>query len=97
MIPNSKTCNNADHQVIEKIHTERGQSRFQLQERLTRARVAHPNDSLGREVTNISDLADVDEDNEEFELATGQTTSLHASHTSGLATSQKNKVRAQFG
>jgi hypothetical protein len=74
---------------------ERGQSRFQLQERLTRARVAHPNDSLGKEVANISELADVDEDNEEFELLTGQMTSTQANHTSGL--SQKKKVRAQFG
>jgi hypothetical protein len=59
VVPNSKTCNNEDHQAIEKIHMERGQSRFQLQERLTQARIAHPNDSLGKEVTNISELADV--------------------------------------
>lgn len=76
---------------------ERGQSRFQLQERLTRARVAHPNDSLGREFTNISELADIDEDNEEFELLTGQMTSMQSNHTSGLANSPKKKIRAQFG
>jgi hypothetical protein len=97
IVSNSKTCADKDHQAIEKIHMERGQSRFQLQERLTRARVAHPNDSLGKEVTNISELADVDEDNEEFELLMGKMTSTQANHTSGLANSQKKKVRAQFG
>ncbi|KAF8968974.1 hypothetical protein BDZ97DRAFT_1654410 [Flammula alnicola] len=93
----TKTCTDEEHRAVEKIHIERGQSRFQLQERLARARVAHPNDSLGEEVTNISELADVDEDNEEFELATGQTTSSHADHTSGTAGLQKKKLRAQFG
>ena len=40
--------------------------RFQLQERLNRARVAHPSDSIGESVNDVFELADVDSD-EEFE------------------------------
>ncbi|KAF8878493.1 hypothetical protein CPB84DRAFT_1751906 [Gymnopilus junonius] len=90
----TKTCANADHQAIEKIHIERGQSRFQLQEHLARARVAHPNDSLGEVVNSIHELADVEEEEEIFELPTGQVTPLHTDHVSGFG---KKKLHAQFG
>ena len=101
VVPNTKTCANEDHQAVEKVHIERGQSRFQLQERLARARVAHPNDSLGEEVTSIPELIDVDEDEEEFELlpVTGPTIPSRgqAANTPGPAGLQKKKLRAQFG
>ena len=79
------------------MHTERGQARFQLQERLKRAQVAHPSDSMGEFVNNISELADVDSE-EEFELASGKVLPSHASHTSSDPTGKrKNRLRAQFG
>ena len=97
VVPDSKTCSNEDHQKVEKTHIERGQSRFQLQERLSRARIAHPNDSLGEAVMTIDELADVDEEDEAFELPTGQTTASQAAHTSGSVDASKKKFRAQFG
>jgi hypothetical protein len=93
IVQDKRTCANPDHQAIETIHFERGQSRFQLQERLARARVTHPNDSMGQEVADITEIADVE--HEEFELPTGQTNPLHASHTAGNA--PRPKLRAQFG
>ena len=92
--PNKRTCRIAQRQAIKKVHTERGQARFQLQERLKRARVAHPSDSIGESVNDISELADVESD-EEFELANGKVLPSQASHTS--SGKRKNRLRAQFG
>jgi len=95
--PNKRTCLNSEHQAVEKVHTKRGQARFQLQERLKCAQVAHPSDSMGEFVNNISELADVDSE-EEFELASGKVLPSHASHTSSDPTGKrKNRLRAQFG
>lgn len=97
VVPNTKTCQHKEHQAIEKIHNEHGQSRFQLQERLARARVSHPNDALGEDVSNISELADVDEELEEFELQSGHATPSHVHHTIGTNTKGAKRIRAQFG
>jgi len=71
--PGMKTCCNPSHQAVEKVHMERGQSRFQLQERLARARVAHPSDSLGGDVNPSIEAApleeDVDEEVEDFSIS----------------------------
>jgi hypothetical protein len=45
----SLVCDDQTHRDFERIHRERGQARFQLKERLERARVTHPNDALAEE------------------------------------------------
>jgi hypothetical protein len=62
IIEGSLACQNPDHQEAERIYRERGQARFQLQERLERARIARPNDTLTEE-RPTDDLAE-----EEFEI-----------------------------
>ena len=95
--PNKRTCLITEHQAVEKVHNERGQARFQLQERLKRARVAHPSDSIGETVNDVSELADVESD-EEFELANGKVLPSQASHTSSDPTGKRNnRLRAQYG
>jgi hypothetical protein len=58
--PKSRTCLDPDHQAVEKTHHERGQARFQLKERMKRARVAHPNDALAQEATHTDGESDSD-------------------------------------
>lgn len=84
-------CSEASHQKVEKIHQERGQSRFQLKERLQHALVAHPNDSIGEDTsTTNSNIADIMMDNEveEFDIGTGA--DLEKS-------GKKERIRAQLG
>jgi len=46
----------------------------------------------------IDELVDVDEEDEAFELLTGQTTASQAAHTSGSVQDvSRKKFRAQFG
>ncbi|KAF8057809.1 hypothetical protein FPV67DRAFT_1677039 [Lyophyllum atratum] len=80
---------------VERIHRERGQARFQLKERLQRARVAHPNDATAVD-TDLSNLAEDNEEEEEFDLPDrdGQR-ELATSETHRNV--QTKKVRAQFG
>jgi hypothetical protein len=66
ILPGKRTCADQPHQEIERIYVLRGESRIQLQEKLKRQRVSHPNDGLAQEI-NTSELLDDDED-EEFEL-----------------------------
>ena len=95
--PNKQTCLITEHQAVEKVHNERGQARFQLQEHLKRARVAPLSDSIGETVNDVSELADVESD-EEFELANGKVLPSQASHTSSDPTGKrKNRLCAQFG
>jgi hypothetical protein len=78
-----RTCADPLHQDVERIHTERGQAQFQLKERLKRARVAHPNDTLATEA-----MPEDDEDEEEFDVpATPE----------NPGGPKLKKVRAQFG
>jgi len=42
-----KTCNIPEHTEVKRIHNERGQAWFQLQEQLQQARIAHPKDAIG--------------------------------------------------
>lgn len=58
--PKSRTCLDPDHQATEKTHHERGQARFQLKERMKRARVAHPNDALAQEENHTDGESDSD-------------------------------------
>jgi hypothetical protein len=59
-----RTCGDPVHQNVEKLHEMRGQSRFQLQERLKHARVAHPTDSIAveRAPDEVIDEEAVDEE-----------------------------------
>ncbi|KIM40257.1 hypothetical protein M413DRAFT_413786 [Hebeloma cylindrosporum] len=66
ILEGKRTCGDPIHQEIERIHCVRGQARFQLQERLKRARVAHPNDAVAENV-DLTTLAD-DDDEQAFEL-----------------------------
>jgi hypothetical protein len=67
IVQGSLVCGDPEHQEVERIHRERGQARFQLKERLQRARVAHPNDV-------IADLVDADNVDDEFEIPGGHLT-----------------------
>ena len=59
------TCPNEIHQKMEDFHKERGQGRFQLKERMERARVAHPDDAVAQDV-DLATLADDKDREEEF-------------------------------
>ena len=65
VVAESRTCSEPSHQEVEHIHRERGQARFQLQEHLQQARVAHPNDAVAEEADAV---ADVDDEAEDFEV-----------------------------
>ena len=98
--PGRRTCCLEAHQAVELVHEERGQARFQLQERLKRAQIAHPNDSIGEAVVNVSQLVDVETEEEEFELINGQVLPSQAAHAlsdPAGTTGRQNKLRAQFG
>ena len=91
--PGRKTCGLSEHSAVEDVHINRGQARFQLQERLRRAQLAHPKDALANENTNISDLIDDPSMEEEFEVnAQGNPIPTTLSPTIG-----KKALRAQFG
>ncbi|KAF8064136.1 hypothetical protein FPV67DRAFT_1671883 [Lyophyllum atratum] len=64
--PGRMTCHDVLHQRVEDVHAVRGQARFQLKERLKRARVAHPTDGVPQE-TDLSAIAN-DEDEAIFDL-----------------------------
>ena len=66
---------------VEQIHQERGQGRFQLQDHLQCACVAHPNDAVGEE----GNPTDADVETEEFEVGGSQ------------ESNPKEWIRAQFG
>ena len=56
--PSHKTCKHPDHEKVEGVHNDQGQARFQLQECLRRARIAHSNDALGTDIVDASNLVD---------------------------------------
>jgi hypothetical protein len=96
------------HQHVEKTYELRGQSRFQLQERLACARVAHPNDAVGQDVEIA--MLHAPEAEEEYELNDAGTLALPVLDSGGLTpvvdigttgglTSQptKRRLKAMFG
>lgn len=95
-----RTCSIKEHQDVEDVYDLRGQSRFQLQERLDRARVSHPDDALANDVDS-SELVDPTNAEEEFELDDqGRVLPLdtRTGNTPAPAVAKKKKrVRAQFG
>lgn len=66
ILEGKKTCSNPSHQEVERVYTLRGKSRVQLQEKLKRQRVSHPNDGIAEDV-ELGVLIDDDEE-EEFEV-----------------------------
>jgi hypothetical protein len=95
-----RTCDNPVHQEAERINCERGQSRFQLQERMKRSRVAHPNDGIAEE-RNLFEVVD-DEDEELPEVdEQGNITATEGpaleNTTPTVTATPKKRVRARFG
>ena len=79
------------------MHTERGQARFQLQERLKRARIAHPNDAIAEEV-DLAELADVDDTENEFRFDDEGRVQMEGPEDNAHREARSTKkVRAQFG
>ncbi|KAG2356678.1 hypothetical protein BDR07DRAFT_1491611 [Suillus spraguei] len=66
VVPGRRTRSMSDHRHVKETYELCGQSRFQLQERLAHARVAHPNDAISQDV-EISMLHSPDAE-EEYEL-----------------------------
>lgn len=91
--PSHKTCKHPDHEKVEVVHNDRGQARFQLQERLHRARMAHPNDALGADIEDAQDLVDGEEAVEEFDVVQDG----RALPASAEIPTRRQKIRAQFG
>jgi hypothetical protein len=87
-VPDSRVCSDLTHQEVERVHRERGQGRFQLKERLQRARVSHPNDAVAKE-TNVTEIIDTDNEEEDFEVDDPQ-----EQENNGKS---KKQLRAQFG
>ena len=77
-------CSDSVHQEVEWIHQERGQARFQLKEHLQHALVAHLNNAIAEEIGSGMDIADVDDEVEDFEIADSEQ-------------SGKKRIRAQLG
>jgi hypothetical protein len=76
------------------IHNDRGQARFQLKERYERAHLAHPDDSVGNEVTSINEVVEDDEE-QSFEPSNdGRPIPVIANSE---AAARKPRIRAQFG
>jgi len=92
-----RTCADPAHHDIEKLHEMRGQSRFQLQERLQRARVAHPIDSIAEE--RKSDEIVDEEADEEFVVGddSGITRVQPMPATNFPQLQVKKRVKANFG
>jgi hypothetical protein len=84
----SRVCLDPEHVEAERVHIERGQARFQLKDRLERARVAHPNDSIaeGHPADDVDDELEQD-----IEIAVA--IQNHARN----ADTQRKRLRAQFG
>lgn len=83
VVPSMKTCDTPTHQAVEKAYTERGQARFQLQERLQWTFVATPPDSIPEEEYS----------EEEFQVDTqGEIVSEATTSQQPMA-----RLRAQFG
>ena len=106
VLEGKRTCANRDHQEVERIYVLRGESRVQLQEKLKRQRVSHPNDGIAEDV-NIGELID-DGEEEEFEVDEQDPNVVHglnegvsdlrgASPLPAGVVTRKKRISAQFG
>ena len=64
VLEGKRTCANRDHQEVERIYVLRGESHVQLQEKLKRQCVSHPNDGIAEDV----DIGELIDDGEEEDL-----------------------------
>ncbi|KAG2120003.1 hypothetical protein BD769DRAFT_1672044 [Suillus cothurnatus] len=98
VVSGRRTCLTPAHQHVEKTYQLRGQSRFQLQERLARSRVAHPNDAVSQDVEILT--LHPPEAEEEYELNETGTLALPVVDSSGDPTPEqptRRRLKAMFG
>src|SRR5271156_405923 len=64
VVATHRTCSDPAHQEVERVKTLRGQSRTILKDRLQRQKVAHPDDSVARNMptTEMEDVGEVEEE-----------------------------------
>ncbi|KAF8152442.1 hypothetical protein B0H34DRAFT_800873 [Crassisporium funariophilum] len=105
VLEGKKMCIHPSHQEVERVYILRGESRVQLQEKLKRQRVSHPNDVIAQEV-DVGELID-DKEEEEFEVDEQDPNLVHGINEgisdlrgasplpAGSAT--KKRILAQFG
>ena len=89
------TCADPLHQSIEAHHKDKGQSDFQLHDRLQRAHDVHPA-SHSANSQALSQLATVDNEEEEFEIDSTGHVADAASHTIAQPTTTQKKLHAKF-
>ena len=94
VIPGRRCCFYQEHQAIETVHNDRGQARFQLKERYECAHLAHPDDSVGNEVTSINEIVEDDEEQSFEPSNNGQPIPVIPNSD---AAARKPRIRAQFG
>jgi hypothetical protein len=105
VLEGKRTCADLSHQEVERIYILRGESRVQLQEKLKRQRVSHPNNGIAEDV-DIGILID-DAEEEDFEINSpdhfihaieeGISDRRGASPVPTNATSPKKRISARFG
>jgi hypothetical protein len=91
-----RTCVTSTHRNVEKCYQLHGQSHFQLQDHLTRAKISHPNDAFARDIDNIAELADEPNVDEDFHLDEqgGAYPAITADNTHAVP---RKKIKARFG
>lgn len=90
------TCSNPEHQSVESLHQEKGQSRFQLHDHLQRARVAYPT-SHSTNTGALSQLTVADNDEEIFAVdPSGRVTSHDEPEAHQPTSTPHKKIRAKF-
>ena len=100
VVSGSKVCHLVEHQETEKMHNDQGQSRFQLRERLKRARIACPNNSalLSADLDDGLDDSPADDPvNDNGEVEFDLTQDGHPIPTPVNVQTTSRKLRAQFG
>lgn len=106
VLKGKRTCADPSHQEVERVYVLRGESRVQLQEKLKRQRVSHPEDGIAAAV-DVGEFID-DEKEEEFEVEEQDANLVHGVHegisdprgTLSLptgATTSKKRIAARFG
>lgn len=105
ILEGKRTCGDPSHQEVERIYVLRGESRVQLQEKLKRQRVSHPNDTLPDNDLDVAELID-DEEEEEFDVTDenlvhgvleGVSDPRGSSPLRTVGSGNKKRISARFG
>ena len=96
IVQGKKTCKDPLHQKIEEVHDIRGKARFQLQQRLQRARVAHPPDGAVPQETNATLLVS-DEEEDIFDIDQTGTILPQPKSADKEPTAGAQHLKTQFG